>query len=90
MDNVIFLTNFIVLGYNFDFKMPIIMGRPFLSTSRALVNMEKGELNFILNDKEARFNVCRTMKQPTDMTVVPVINCVDDPGVQSFIYLYEF
>lgn len=35
--------------------------------------MNKGDLKFMLNN-EATFNVCKTMKQPTDMRVVSRIN----------------
>lgn len=39
VENFIFLTNFVVLDCRVDFKIPIIIGRPFLSTGRELVDM---------------------------------------------------
>ena len=42
--------------------MPNILGRSFLATGRALVDMEKGLMNFMLNNEEATFNICRSMK----------------------------
>ena len=43
--------------------MPIILGRPFLAIGKALVDMEKGQMAFQLNNEEATFNICRTMRQ---------------------------
>lgn len=35
-----------VLDYEIDMKIPIILGRPFLATGKALVDVEYGELKF--------------------------------------------
>ena len=43
--------------------MPIILGRPFLATGRALVDMEKGQMKFRLNNEEVTFNICRSMSR---------------------------
>ena len=42
-----------ILDCEADFEVPIILGRPFLSTRRALVDMEKGQMKFRLNNEEA-------------------------------------
>ena len=89
VENFIFTADFVVLDYEVDFEMPIILGRPFLATDRALVDMERGELKFRLDNKEETFNVCRTMKQPKNMRVVSEINILDDPGGQPRGYLDE-
>ena len=54
--------------------MPIILGRPFLATSSALVDMEKGKMTFRLNNEEATFNICRTMRQSGELQSVSVIS----------------
>ena len=38
----IFTTDFVILDCEVYFEVPIILGRPFLATGRALVDMEKG------------------------------------------------
>ena len=38
----IFHADFVILDCKVDFEVPIIPGRPFLATGRALVDMEKG------------------------------------------------
>ncbi|KAK4717968.1 hypothetical protein R3W88_016306 [Solanum pinnatisectum] len=42
VDTFIFSTDFMILDYKVDFKVPIILGRPFLATGRALVDVERG------------------------------------------------
>ena len=54
--------------------MPIILGRPFLATGRALVDMEKGQMKFRLNNEEATFNVCRTMRKSGELQSVSAIS----------------
>ncbi|XP_055814144.1 uncharacterized protein LOC129883528 [Solanum dulcamara] len=82
-DRFIFPANLFILDCQVDFEVPIILGRPCLATSRALVDVEHGELIFRLNNKEVKFNVCSFMKQPKDMTVISVL---DIEGVGSHSY----
>ena len=46
VESFIFLTDFVILACEVNFEVPIILGRKFLSTRRALVYMEKGPMNF--------------------------------------------
>nr|GEZ65789.1 reverse transcriptase domain-containing protein [Tanacetum cinerariifolium] len=39
-----FLTNFVVLDFIADPRVPLILGRPFLSTAHALINVYEGEI----------------------------------------------
>lgn len=50
VDNFIFLANFIILYYEVDIEMPIILERPFMATYREIVDMEKREINISVND----------------------------------------
>ena len=54
--------------------MPIILGRPFLATGRALVDMEKGQMKFRLNNEEVTFNICRSMRQRGELQSVSSIS----------------
>ena len=42
VESFIFPADFVILEYEVDFELPIILGRPFLAMGRALVYMEKG------------------------------------------------
>ncbi|XP_069154541.1 uncharacterized protein [Solanum lycopersicum] len=66
--------DFVILDCEFDFKVPIILGRPFLATGRALVDMEKGQMKFRLNNEEATFNICRSMRQSGEIQTVVLVS----------------
>ena len=57
-----------------DFEVPIILGRPFLATGCALVDMEKGKMKFRFNNEEATFNICRSMRQSGELQLVSAIS----------------
>ena len=42
VESFIFQAYFVILDCEVNFEVPIILGRPFLATRRALVYMEKG------------------------------------------------
>ena len=52
VESFIFLVDFVILDCEGDFEVPIILGRPFIATGRALVYMEKGKMKFRLNNEE--------------------------------------
>ena len=51
VDKFIFPTGFIVLDYEADKEVPIILGRPFLTTGRTLIDVQKGELTMRVDDE---------------------------------------
>ncbi|XP_073017909.1 uncharacterized protein [Primulina eburnea] len=62
VDKFIFLVDFFVLDMEEDREIPLILGRPFLATGRALIGVQKGELVLRLNDEKVAFNVFCSMK----------------------------
>ena len=50
VETFIFTADFVILDCEVDFEVPIILGRQFLSTERALVYIEKGQMKFLLNN----------------------------------------
>ena len=50
-ESFIFLADFVIVDCEVDFEVPIILGRSFLATGRALVDMEKGQMKFRLNNE---------------------------------------
>ena len=58
----------------FILEVPINFGRPFLATGRALVDMEKGQMKFWLNNEEVTFNICRSMRQSGENQLVSAIS----------------
>ncbi|XP_059295613.1 uncharacterized protein LOC132048950 [Lycium ferocissimum] len=49
-------TDFVILDCAVDRDIPIIFGRPFLATGRALMDSEKNEIKFRVNDEEVTFH----------------------------------
>jgi hypothetical protein len=47
--------DFMVLDMDISKDTPLILGRPFLSTARAQINVGAGEIRFNINGKEERF-----------------------------------
>ena len=57
VDKFIFLVDFIVLDFEADQEVPIILGRHFLATRKTLIDVQKGELTMRVNDQQVTFNV---------------------------------
>ncbi|RYR62434.1 hypothetical protein Ahy_A04g020016 [Arachis hypogaea] len=56
-------TDFVILDMEESHLHPIILGRPFLATARALIDMEKGELILRIHDEQLSFNVFKEEDQ---------------------------
>ena len=74
VESFIFLADFVILDCEVDFEVSIIHGRPFLATGRALVDMEKGQMKFRLNNEEVTFNIYRSMRQSGEFQSVSAIS----------------
>ncbi|XP_070032884.1 uncharacterized protein [Nicotiana tomentosiformis] len=46
VDKFILLVDFVILDFEVDYEVPIILTRPFLTTGKALVDVEAGEITF--------------------------------------------
>ena len=58
----IFLMDFVVLDMEEDEKVPIIIGRPFLATSRALIDVESGVLTLRAGDDKVCLSIYKSDK----------------------------
>ena len=74
VESFIFPADFVSLDGEVDFEVPIILGSPFLATGRAVVDMEKGQMKFWLNNEEVTFNICRSMRQSGELQSVSAIS----------------
>nr|GEU32665.1 hypothetical protein [Tanacetum cinerariifolium] len=57
-----FPTNFVVVDYVVDPRVPLILGRPFLRTGRALIDVYGEELTLHVDDEVITFKVGQTLK----------------------------
>ncbi|XP_057760463.1 uncharacterized protein LOC130980839 [Arachis stenosperma] len=62
----IFPADFVVLDMQEEPKASIILGRPFLATAGAVINVQKGDLTLRLHNEEMTFNVFKAMSYPPE------------------------
>ena len=67
VDKFIFPVDFIVLDFEADKEIPIILGRPFLAIGKTLIDVQKGELTIRVNDQQVTFNVLEAMRSPDEV-----------------------
>ncbi|XP_075080345.1 uncharacterized protein LOC142165864 [Nicotiana tabacum] len=61
VDKFILLADFVIMDLEVDYEVPIIFGRAFLATVKALVDIEAGELTFWVGDQKMVFQVDATL-----------------------------
>lgn len=61
-DDSLFLVDFFILDMPEESETPLILGRLFLATCRALINVEMGDLILRLKKEQVVFNVFEAMK----------------------------
>ncbi|XP_070001908.1 uncharacterized protein [Nicotiana sylvestris] len=76
VDKFILPDDFVILDCEVDFKVPIILGRPFLFTGKSLVDVEAGELTFRVGDEKVVFHVCKSMRQRNSTEVCSFVDIV--------------
>ncbi|XP_073120574.1 uncharacterized protein [Henckelia pumila] len=62
VDKFIFPVDFVVLDMEEDLDMPLILGRPFLATGKALIDVQKGELLLRVGEEKILFDVFNALK----------------------------
>ena len=60
----IFPVDFMVIDMEEDKQVPLLLGRPFLATGAALIDLKKGELTLRVGTEELHFNLNQSLKQP--------------------------
>ncbi|XP_073148995.1 uncharacterized protein [Henckelia pumila] len=62
VDKFIFPVDFVVLDMEEDLDMPLILGRPFLATGKALIDVQKGEILLRVGEEKISFDVFNALK----------------------------
>ena len=76
----IFPMDFVVMNMEEDTQVPLLLGRPFLGTRAALIDVKKGELTLRVGKEAVHFNLNKSLKQSecestdckTVETIVPI------------------
>ena len=56
--------DFVVIKMEEDTQVPLLLGRPFLATGAALIDVQKGELTLRVGDEVVQFNLNKSLTQP--------------------------
>nr|GFA00538.1 reverse transcriptase domain-containing protein [Tanacetum cinerariifolium] len=85
-----FSTDFVVVDFKVDPRVPLILGRSFLRTGHALINVYGGEITLWVNDEAVTFNLNQTTRYSStcdDMSVnrIDVIDVARKEYVQEML-----
>ena len=60
----IFPVDFVIMQMEEDTQVPLLLGRPFLATGAALIDVQKGELTLRVGNEAVYFNINRSLEHP--------------------------
>ena len=60
----IFPVDFVIMQMEEDTQVPLLLGRPFLATRAALIDVQKGELTLRVGNEAVHFNINRSLEHP--------------------------
>ncbi|XP_057811782.1 uncharacterized protein LOC131026018 [Salvia miltiorrhiza] len=75
VNEFIFPADFVVLDFEEDKTIPLILGRPFLATGRALIDVANGELTLRVNDESHTFSIYRALKFYDEKEDIDIEEC---------------
>ena len=78
----IFPVDFVVIKMEEDTQVPLQLGRPFLATGAALIDVQKGELTLRAGDEVVQFNLHKSLTQPD----VDAKTCVAVDSIYPFSF----
>lgn len=77
VEDFIFRADFMIHYCEVDVEVPINLERLFLATEWVLVDIELGQVKFILGNNGVIFNICQYMQNIDDFKVVFVTESID-------------
>ena len=87
VENFIFPVDFVILDMDLDVEVPLILGRPFLATARALIDVAGGKLVLRVGEDELTMTIPMAMKQSlhsddscfsVDTIDMSIVSCMQD------------
>ncbi|XP_041999832.1 uncharacterized protein LOC121749319 [Salvia splendens] len=63
VNEFVFPADFVIMDMEEDGKVPLILGRPFLATGKALIEVDNGELTFRFNGQSVTFSIYEDLKR---------------------------
>ncbi|GKC31851.1 DNA-directed DNA polymerase, partial [Tanacetum coccineum] len=65
VDKFVLPIDFVILDMTEDSRVPIILGRPFLATARAMIDVLNNKITLRVGDDEVIFDIDKLIKRPT-------------------------
>lgn len=60
-----------------DEHVPLILGRPFLATGEAMINVKEGELTLSFNNKVVKFSLSNSLRKHDSVEICSFVNKLD-------------
>ncbi|XP_009618350.1 uncharacterized protein [Nicotiana tomentosiformis] len=70
-----------------DEEVPIILGRPFLATGGAIIDVREGKLKMRVDDEDVTFNVYKALELPKHYEDLCMITVVELKGIEQSSYV---
>ncbi|XP_048229439.1 uncharacterized protein LOC112535117 [Ricinus communis] len=79
VNKFIFPVDFVVMDMNGESDVPLILGRPFLATSKALIDVSSGKLELRVDDESITFDLTKSLRYPYEHDgTICLINFIND------------
>jgi hypothetical protein len=95
VDDKLFPADFVIMDIEAGPEAPILLGRPFLTTGKAIIDMDTGNVTFRVDGNEVTFNLKEMMNQKKEKLECYQVDMVDSlveeelakaaPGVERAI-----
>ncbi|XP_047257546.1 uncharacterized protein LOC124889620 [Capsicum annuum] len=83
VDKFILRADYVVLDCEIDQEVPIILDRPFLYTRRAIIDLEMGEIKFMVQKDEVSLKIFKTKKCTTKFYIVSVVDVENEKVIEE-------
>ena len=83
MDKFIFPINLIVLDMEEDKSIPLIIGRGFLRTARAIIDVDGGMMTFRVGDDTVEFHLVNKIRYPPEVENCWMVEEIGKPAVEK-------
>ena len=61
-----FSVDFVIMDIEEDEEIPLILGRPFMMTTKCMVDIGNGNLELSVDDQKVTFNLFEAIKHPNN------------------------
>lgn len=78
-------TNIVAQDCEINQEIPIVFGRPVLTTGRKIIDTDQGEMKFCVQNNEVSLRFRKTKKQLMELQEVSIIDVVEKEMEDEFL-----